>query len=54
MIIFMRMIRWICNVTLKDKKPSSEMREHLGLDSIRNCIRSSRQIEVVWPCKEMQ
>ena len=29
----MRMVRWMCNVTLKDKKPSSELRERLGLDS---------------------
>ena len=32
-----RMIRWMCNDILKDRKPS-ELREHLGLDSIRNCI----------------
>ena len=28
----MRMIGWMCNFTLKDRKPSSELREHLGLD----------------------
>ena len=38
---YMRMIRWMSNVTLKDRKPSSELKEHLGLDSIRNCIRRS-------------
>ena len=37
----MRMIRLMCNVTLKDRKPS-ELRECLGLDSIRNCIRRGR------------
>ena len=37
-----RMIRWICNVTLKDRNPSSELRECLGLDSIMNCIRRGR------------
>mgnify|MGYP001793693180 CR=1 FL=1 len=37
----MKWIRLMCNVTLKDRKPS-ELREHLGLDSIRNCIRRGR------------
>ena len=32
----------MCNVTLKDRKPSSELREPLGLNSIRNCIRRGR------------
>ena len=30
------------NASLKDRKPSSELKEHLGLDSIRNCIRRGR------------
>lgn len=38
----MRMIRWMCNVTLKDRKSSLELRGRLGLDSIRNCIRTGR------------
>ena len=38
----MRMIRWMCNVTFKDAKPSSEMRERLNLDSIINSIRRGR------------
>ena len=36
-----RMIRWMRNVTLKDRKPS-ELRECLGLDSIRNYTRRDR------------
>ena len=35
-------MRMMCNVTLKDRKRSSELREHLGLDSIVNCIRKGR------------
>ena len=35
----MRMIRWMCHVTLKDRKPSSKLRECLGLNSISNCCR---------------
>ena len=40
----MKMIRWIFNVTLKDTKPSLELKKRLGLDSnsIRNCIRRGR------------
>jgi len=38
----MRMIRWICNVSLKDRKPSSELRERLGIECIKSCIRKSR------------
>ena len=49
-----RMIRWMCNVTFKDRKPSLELRECLGLDSSMNCIRRGVRIEVVWPCREMQ
>ena len=43
----MRMIRLKCNVTLKDRKPSSELRKCLGLFSIRNCIRRGR---LRWLC----
>ena len=38
----MRMIRWMCTVTLKDRKPSSELGELLDLDSIKNCIRKGK------------
>ena len=38
----MRMIRWICTVTLKYRNPSSELRERLGLDSICNWVRRSK------------
>ena len=50
----MRMIRCMCNVTLKDRKPSSEMRERLGLDSIRNCIRRGRLRLFSHVCRKMQ
>ena len=30
----MRMVRWMCNVKVKDKIPSKELRERLGLDDI--------------------
>ena len=35
----MRMIRWMCGVTLRDRKSSEELRQRLGVESIRECIR---------------
>ena len=31
----MRMIRWMCNVKVKDRVPSKELRERLGIDDIK-------------------
>ena len=30
----MRMVRWMCNVKVKDRVPSKELRERLGVDDI--------------------
>ena len=30
----MRMVRWMCNVKVKDRVPSKELRERLGIDEI--------------------
>ena len=30
----MRMVRWMCNVQVKDTVPSKELRERLGIDDI--------------------
>ena len=30
----MRMVRWMCNVKVKDRVPSKELRERLGIDMI--------------------
>jgi len=30
----MRMVRWMCNVKVKDRAPSKELRERLGIDII--------------------
>ncbi len=38
----MRMIRWMCGVTLKDRKPSEELRDRLGLAKISDCVQSRR------------
>ena len=31
----MRMVRWMCGVKLKDRLPSKELRERLGVDDSR-------------------
>jgi len=31
----MGMVRWMCNVKVKDRVPSKELRERLGIDDIR-------------------
>jgi len=33
----MRMLRWMCNVKVKDRVPSKELRERLGIDDITGC-----------------
>jgi len=30
----MKMVRWMCGVKLKDRLPSKELRERLGIDDI--------------------
>ena len=34
----MRMIRWMCNVTLKDRKPSSELKDCLDLIALGTAL----------------
>jgi len=38
----MRMVRWICNVKVKDRVPSKELRERLGLDVIILILQQNR------------
>ena len=38
----MRMVHCMCNVTLKDRKSSEELRDHLGLVAIRDCVQRGR------------
>ena len=41
----MRMVRWMCGVKLKDRLPSKELRERLGIDDI-----AAEQAALVWAC----
>jgi len=41
----MRMVRWMCNVKVKDRVPSKELRERLGIDDT-----TAKQVVMVWAC----
>jgi len=43
----MRMVRWMCNVKVKDRVPSNELRERLGIDDII-LILQQKQVAMVW------
>jgi len=38
----MRMVRWTCNVKVKDRVPSKELRERLGIDDIILILQQNR------------
>ena len=38
----MRMVRWMCGVKLKDRLPSKELRERLGIDNIALVLQQNR------------
>jgi len=44
----MRMVNWMCNVKVKDKVPSKELTEILGIDD--NLRTKAKQIAMVWAC----
>ena len=45
----MRMVRWMCGVKLKDRLPSKELRERLGIDGHSTGI-AAEQAALVWAC----
>ena len=38
----MRMVRWMCNIKVKDRVPSKESRERLGIDDIILILQQNR------------
>jgi len=38
----MRMVRWMCHVKLKDRLPSKELRERLGIGDIELVLQQNR------------
>ena len=45
----MRMVRWMCNVKVRDRVPSKELRERLGIDDIILILRQ-KKVVMVWAC----
>jgi len=43
----MRIVRWMCNVKIRDRVPSKELRERLGIDDTDT---TAKQIAMVWAC----
>jgi len=37
-----RMVRWICDVTVKDRVPSKELRKRLGRDDMISVLKQNR------------
>jgi len=45
----MRMVRWVCNVKVKDRVPCKELRERLGIENRwYNIDTSAKQVAMVW------
>jgi len=44
----MRMVRWMCNVKVKDKVPRKELRQRLGIDDI--ILTTAKEVVMVWAC----
>ena len=38
----MQMIRWLCGISLKDRRTNEELRRLFGVEPITTCIRSGR------------
>ena len=38
----MRMVRWMCGVSLREKKTNAELRESVGIEKISDVMRHSR------------
>ena len=42
----MRMVRWMCGVKQKERLPSKELRERLGVDDIALILQQNRKLRV--------
>ena len=38
----MRMVRWMCGVSLREKKTNAELRDSMGIEKISDVMRYSR------------
>ena len=46
-----QMIRWMCGISLKDKRKNEELRRLVGVEPITTFIRGGR-LKMVWTCDE--
>ena len=46
----MRIVRWMRGIKLKDRLPSKELRESLGMDDIALVLQQNRLAALVWAC----
>ena len=46
------MVRWMCNVKVKDRVPSKELRERLGIDDITSYNSKTGCDGMVMSCKK--
>ena len=49
----MRMVRWMCGVKLKDRLPSKELRERLGVGDIALTLQQNRLRGMGMCCEKM-
>jgi len=49
----MRMVRWMCGVKLKDRLPSKELRERLGIDDIALYCSKTGSVGMGMCCEKM-
>ena len=49
----MRMVRWMCGVKLKDRLPSKELRERLGIDDIALVLQQNSCVGMGMCCEKM-
>ena len=36
------MVRWMCGVSLRDRVPSAELRERMGIESVSDAVKQNR------------
>ena len=46
----MRMIRWMCGVSLRDRKSNVELRSQMGIEDINKSSMQKRKTQMVWAC----
>jgi len=44
------MVRRMCNVKVKGRVPSKELRERLGIDDMILVLQLAKQVAMIWAC----